>query len=181
MKILVINGHKYYWYSTGRLNRVLFEHIVNTLCNTHDVMTTIVEQGYRVEQEIEKYVWADAIIYQNPLNWFSVPWILKKYFDEVFKNGIFFKNNEKYGEGGLLNGKKYMFSLTCASAESEFSKSKGFYDLRSIDDIYISEHKMHEFCGMEKIDTFCAYNVMKDPQTERNKDKLKFHLNKYFK
>ncbi len=180
MNILVINGHKYYWYSTGRLNRILFEEIVNTLSENNNVKTTIIELGYEVDKEIEKYKWADAIVYQNPINWFSVPWLLKKYFDEVFKNGIFFTRSEKYGHGGLLHDKKYMFSLTCASKESDFTNSSGFFDMRTVDDLYISEHKMHQFCGMQKIDTFCVYDVMRNPQIERNKDRLRFHLNRFF-
>lgn len=180
MNVLVINGHKYYWYATGRLNRILFEEIVNSLSKEHQVKTTVVEQGYEVEKEIEKYKWADVVIYQNPINWFNVPWILKKYFDEVFKNGIFFNTNAKYGKGGLFCDKKYMFSLTTVSKEADFNDSNGFYDMRSVDDIFISEHKMHQFCGMKKIDTFCMYDVMQNPQIERNLDRLRFHLNKHF-
>ena len=91
MKILVINGHKYYWYSTGKLNGTLFEEIVTTLSQDHEVKSTVVEMGYSCEEEIEKYIWADAIIYQNPINWYSVPWILKKYYDEIFLKDIFLK------------------------------------------------------------------------------------------
>ena len=45
MKIVVINGYKYYWYSTGRLNMTLFEEITKTLSKNHEVKTTVVEQG----------------------------------------------------------------------------------------------------------------------------------------
>ena len=76
MNIFVINGHKYYWYSTGKLNNLLFEEIISTLKDTHNIRYTILEQGYKTEEEIEKYKWADIIIYQNPINCFSVPWIL---------------------------------------------------------------------------------------------------------
>lgn len=180
MNILVINGHKYYWYSTGRLNRLLFEEIVNTLSKNNEVKTTIVELGYEVDKEIEKYKWADVIIYQNPINWFGVPWILKKYFDEIFKKDIFFTSNSKYDSSGLFSNKRYMFSLTSVSKESDFTETDGFFDLRNIDDIYISQHKMHQFCGMKKMETFCAYDVMRNFHTERELDRLRFHLNKYF-
>ena len=77
MRIFVINGHKYYWYATGKLNCTLFREIVDTLMPHHEVKSTIVELGYSVEEEIEKYRWADIIIYQTPINWFSVPCLLK--------------------------------------------------------------------------------------------------------
>ena len=181
MKILIINGHKYYWYSTGKLNCTLFEEIVKTLSENHDIKTTVVEQGYTPEEEAEKYKWADAVIYQNPINWFSVPWILKKYFDEVFLNKIFYTPCKDYGKCGLLEGKKYMFSLTCAANEKDFSDTNSFFDMRSIDDIYIAQHKIHKFCAMEKIETFCIYNALHIKNIERELDRLRFHLNKYFK
>lgn len=179
MKIVVINGHKYYWYSTGRLNMTLFEEITKTLSKNHEVKTTVVEQGYCIDEEVEKYKWADAVIYQSPINWFGVPWALKKYFDEVFAAKIFFAPSEKYGEGGLMGDKRYMFSLTCSAKESDFNDSEGFFDIRSADNIFISLHKMHQFCGFKKIETFCTYNVVKDPQVERFISRLNFHLNKH--
>lgn len=179
MKIFVINGHKYYWYSTGKLNKTLFEEIVRVLSSRHEVKTTIIEQGYEVEKEIEKYLWADAVIYQNPVNWFSVPWLLKKYFDEVITKNIFYGPSEKYGYGGLLKGKKYMFSLTWNSTEDAFEETNGFYDMRAVDDIYLPLHKMHQFCAMEKIETYSAFDSVKHPDVERYLNKLRFHLNKY--
>ena len=181
MKILVINGHKYYWYATGRLNRILFEEIINTLADNHQIKSTIIEMGYSVEEEIEKYKWADAIIYQNPINWYSVPWILKKYYDEVFARKIFFDSSQQYGQGGLMKGKKYMYSLTCGAKESDFSQSNGFFDMRDVDDIFIAQHKMHQYCGMEKIQTFCLYNPTGTVDIEREINSRRFHLRKYFK
>ena len=179
MRIFVINGHKYYWYATGKLNCTLFREIVDTLMPHHEVKSTIVELGYCVEEEIEKYRWADIIIYQTPINWFSVPWLLKKYFDEVFLSKIFFDESVRYGEGGLFFDKKYMFSLTCAAKESDFNNTDGFFDVRGIDELFLPLHKMHQFCSMRKIETFCAYDVIKNPQIERLKDRLRYHLNKY--
>ncbi len=179
MKIFVINGHKYYWYSTGKLNQTLFEEIINTLSsNNHETKSTIVELGYSVEKEIEKYKWADIIIYQCPINWYSVPWTMKKYFDEVLLPNIFYKTCSDYGECGLFSDKKYMFSLTCAAKESDFNKSDGFFDMRSIDDLFLPLHKTHQYCGLKKLDTFCAYNVLREPNVERTLDRLRFHLNK---
>ena len=181
MKILVINGHKYYWYSTGKLNKTLFEAIIKELSDNNEIQTTVIEQGYEIEEEIEKYKWADTIIYQNPINWFSIPWIMKKYFDEVFVQKVFFEHCEKYGGCGLFKGKKYMFSLTCAANEKDFNSTNSFFDMRNVDEIYIAQHKMHKFCAMEKIETFCLYNALHIKNIEREIDRLRFHLNRYFK
>ena len=40
-----------------------------------------------LSSEIEKYLWADTVIYQMPGWWMGEPWILKKYIDDVFTIG----------------------------------------------------------------------------------------------
>ena len=178
MNILIVNGHKYYPYSEGRLNTTLFNEIVNTLKDMHNIQTTIVENGYTIEEEIEKYKTSDIIIYQTPVNWFSAPWILKKYYDEVFRHGVFYTASANYGEGGLFNEKMYMYSLTWNSPEESFFCGK-FYDGRSVDDILISLHKLHEYCGMKKIRTFSLHDVVKHPDIPEYITKIKEHLEKY--
>ena len=54
MRIFVINGDKYYWYATGKLNCTLYKEIIDTLRLHHEVKDTIVELGYSVEKEVEK-------------------------------------------------------------------------------------------------------------------------------
>ena len=63
-------------------------------------------------EEIEKFRGSDIVIYQMPIYWFSFPHFTKKYIDEVYLYNVFFTSSEKYGHGGLMKGKKYMFSLT---------------------------------------------------------------------
>lgn len=43
----------------------------------HDVQVTVVDDGYDIEAEVQKYLWADAVIYQMPGWWMGEPWILK--------------------------------------------------------------------------------------------------------
>ncbi len=178
MNIFVINGHKYYPFSEGRLNQTLFDEIVELAIQDNSVKTTIVENGYDINEEIEKYKWADIIIYQSPVNWFSVPWILKKYFDEIFLYGIFYAASEEYGQGGLMNGKKYMYSMTWNSALADFNKP-GFFDDRSDEDLILALHKFQEYCGFERIKSFFCHDVVKQPDIPVYLEKLKIHLNKY--
>lgn len=46
MKFLVINGHKYYPFAQGRLNKTLFDKIIEIITPNNEVQTTIVEYGY---------------------------------------------------------------------------------------------------------------------------------------
>src|SRR3546814_16306247 len=90
----------------------------------YDVWTTVLEQGYAIDEEVEKHLWADVIFLQTPVYWFGTPWIYKKYVDEVFTVGMlpgsFLESDgrsrsdpaRQYGTGGRLQGKQYMLSLT---------------------------------------------------------------------
>lgn len=179
MKILVINGHKYYSYAKGKLNQTLFDEIIKILSAQHEIKTTIVEHGYDLREERDKFLWADRIIFQSPVNWYSIPWILKKYIDDVYNYGVFFESADSYGRGGKLTDKKYMLSLTWSAPENSFENNKGFFDGRNSDDIFIPFHKTQEYCGMERIQTFALYDVLRIPDIETFKVNLTLHLNKY--
>lgn len=180
MKYLVINGHKYYPYSQGKLNKTLFDVIVEVLSeNGEDIKTTVVEDGYNVDNEIDKYNWADFVIYQTPMNWFSIPWSFKKYFDEVLQYGIFYTGSREYGRGGLMNGKKYMFSMTCNSPAYAFEDINEFYGGKSPDEVLLSLHKMHEFCSMNPIKSYFAFDAFHNADIPRFKKELRNHINTF--
>jgi len=179
MNILVINGHKYYSYSEGKLNMTMFEEIVRLVKPEHNVKTTIVEKGYDVREETDKFLWADLIIFQTPVNWYSAPWLLKKYIDEVYQYGIFYTGSEKYGSGGLLKGKKYMYSLTWGTPLEAFNDPQGFLEGKNVDDIYIAMHKLQEFCALEQLPTFSVYGVIKNPDIDKFKNDLAKHIKEH--
>lgn len=178
MNILVINGHKYYSYAEGKLNKTLFDEIIKILSPSNEIKTTIVEEGYDVSEEIDKFKWANLIIFQTPINWFSAPWLLKKYFDEIYAHGIFYTGSQEYGRGGLFRDKMYMYSLTWNSPCTAFEETGGFFDGRSIDDIIIALHKMQEFCAMKKLETFSVNDVVHNPNIPLYLECLNEHLHK---
>lgn len=180
MNIFVLNGHKYYPFAQGKLNRTLFDKIVSQLSENNEIKTTIVENGYNVAEEIEKFKWADVIIFQTPINWFSFPAIFKSYFDDVYRHGSFYGSSDAYGQGGMMKGKKYMYSLTWNSPEDSFEKFGGFYDGRGVDGVIIAMHKLQEYCGFEKISTFSCFDVVHNPDIQKYLSELEAHLHKYF-
>jgi len=179
MKIFVINGHKYYSFSQGKLNKTMFDEIVGILGQNNEIKTTIVEQGYDVEDEIGKFLWADIIIMQTPINWYSFPGIFKTYIDETYRYGVFYGPSENYGRGGLLNGKKYMYSLTWNTPSDAFNVKGGFFDNKSVDDVIIAMHKLQEYCDLQQIATFSVFDVVKNTNIPLFKEQLKNHLNEY--
>jgi NAD(P)H dehydrogenase (quinone) len=76
-------------------------------------------QAPEVAAEQAKLMWADAVIIQFPLWWFSVPAILKGWFDRVLAAGWAYRvadpahpgRNLRYGEG-VLKGKRSMLVVT---------------------------------------------------------------------
>ncbi|MDU5167949.1 MAG: NAD(P)H-dependent oxidoreductase, partial [Haemophilus parainfluenzae] len=47
----------------------------------------MIDAGYDIEAEIEKFLWMDAVIWQMLGWWMHEPWTVKKYIDEVLTAG----------------------------------------------------------------------------------------------
>ncbi|XP_014849391.1 PREDICTED: ribosyldihydronicotinamide dehydrogenase [quinone]-like [Poecilia mexicana] len=72
-----------------------------------------------ITKEQSKLTEADLVIFQFPMYWFSVPGILKGWFDRVLTNGFAFSQKKPYGLQ-TFKDKKVMLSVTTGSPESMF-------------------------------------------------------------
>ncbi|MCG8710404.1 NAD(P)H-dependent oxidoreductase [Brenneria sp. 4F2] len=189
--ILIIHAGKAFGHSAGKLNKTLTDTAVSTLQGRgHDVRVTWVDEGYDIEREIRNYLWADAIIYQMPGWWMDVPWILKKYVDEVFTAGhgslyasdgrTRADSSKKYGSGGLLQGKKYMLSLTWNAPLEAFTDPQQFFHGVGVDGVYLPFHKANEFIGLSPLPTFICNDVIKSPDVENDIARYRQHLANVF-
>lgn len=178
--ILIINGHQTYPHSQGELNETIFNRIVEKLSSKYQIKTTRVDDGYLVEEEQDKFQWADCIIYQTPIYWFSVPGKLKTYFDQVYKSGIFFKKGEQYGQGGLFKDKRYMFSTTWSAPEDQFATHAGFFEGKNVDEALFHLHRTQAYLGMRPFKSFAIHNVVKNPELPTYLSKLDDHLEEFF-
>lgn len=186
-KILLLNGSKSFSHSKGGLNSFLVQVAADTLvAKQHEVKITKIDSGYDVEDEVEKYLWADLIIYQMPGWWMGLPWIMKKYVDEVFTtgHGKLYANDgrskddpsQKYGSGGLLKGKKYMLSITWNTPLEGFMDKDQFFHGLGVDGVFLPFHKANQFLALESLKTFSCYDVMKNPQIDSDVLRYKTHL-----
>ena len=67
MNILLLNGGKAFGHSHGELNHTLHKKAKEVLTALgHNVKETVIDAGYDVEAEIEKFLWMDAVIWQMP-------------------------------------------------------------------------------------------------------------------
>lgn len=189
--VLIVNGMKKFAHSNGELNMTLHRAAVETLQGLgHSVKETIVDRGYEIEEEIEKYLWVDTVIYQQPGWWMGAPWILKKYIDDVFTagHGRLYENDgrtrsndaKKYGSGGLIQGKTYMLSVTWNAPEEAFTDPEQFFEGVGVDGVYLPFHKANQFLGMSPLPTFLCTDVMKRPDVENNLKRLDAHLTQVF-
>ncbi|MFT4096789.1 MAG: NAD(P)H-dependent oxidoreductase [Rhodoblastus sp.] len=64
-----------------------------------------------IKAEIDKLVWCDFLILQFPLWWFSVPAIMKGWFDRVLVNGVAYGAGKRYDTGGL-RGRRAMIATS---------------------------------------------------------------------
>lgn len=191
MNILLINGGQKFGHSAGQLNRTLHDIALAHLATLgHQVKETQIEEGYDINEEIEKFIWADTIIYQMPGWWMMMPWKVKKYMDEVYTygHGKLYENDgrtrhdpsKQYGSGGLLQGKQYMISMTWNAPIEAFNEFGNFFDGRGVDGVYFAFHKSQQFLGLSQLPTFMTNNVIKEPNIEKDIVEYKAHLTKVF-
>lgn len=84
--ILIINGGKKFGHSEGQLNDTLTKVAEDCLSRIgHDVEIVRADSQYNVNDEVQKILQADVIIWQMPGWWMGAPWTVKKYMDEVFR------------------------------------------------------------------------------------------------
>jgi len=121
-------------------------------------------QSLDIAAEQAKLLWADAVIFQFPLWWFSVPAILKGWFERVYANGFGYGVGEhselrwgdRYGEGTLA-GKRAMIVVTAGGWESHYSP-RGING--AIDDLLFPiQHGMLYYPGFDVLPPFVAYRV----------------------
>ncbi len=117
-----------------------------------------------VKAEQEKLLWADALILQFPLWWFSMPAILKGWVDRVYAFGFAYGVGEhsdthwgdRYGEGTLA-GKRAMLIVTTGGWEEHYS-ARGING--PIDDLLFPiNHGILYYPGFDVLPPFVAYKV----------------------
>ena len=189
--ILLINGAKTFAHSNGQLNDTLTELAQEVLSDLgHQVQVTRAESEYDAKAEVEKFLWADTVIYQMPGWWMGAPWTVKKYIDDVFTegHGSLYANDgrsrsaasKKYGSGGLIHDKNYMLSLTWNAPMDAFNDAEQFFHGVGVDGVYLPFHKANQFLGMQTLPTFIVNDVIKAPDVEAYMAQYRDHLTQVF-
>lgn len=189
--ILLINGAKTFAHSNGQLNDTLTQLAQEVLSGLgHQVQVTRADSEYDAKAEVEKFLWADTVIYQMPGWWMGAPWTVKKYIDDVFTegHGSLYANDgrsradasKKYGSGGLIHDKNYMLSLTWNAPMDAFNDAEQFFHGVGVDGVYLPFHKANQFLGMQTLPTFIVNDVIKAPEVDAYMAQYRDHLTQVF-
>ena len=121
-------------------------------------------QSVDITLEQEKLLWADAVILQFPLWWYSMPAILKGWVERVYAYGFAYGVGEhsdthwgdRFGEGTLA-GKRAMLVVTAGGWESHYA-ARGING--PIDDILFPiNHGILYYPGFDVLPPFVIYRT----------------------
>ncbi len=108
--------------------------------------------------EIQKLQAAHVVLFISPIWWFSVPAILKGWFDRVLAMGVAWDTAKIY-ENGLMRGKQAMLVMA-GGHPSEYYELKGRHGVSPKQMLNHINHGTLAFCGFNVQEPFVALNVM---------------------
>lgn len=193
-KIFIINGGQKFGHSGGRFNQTIAKETLEFFQKKEDfeVKSTDVNDEYNPAEEVEKFVWADVIIYHTPIWWFQLPHGFKEYIDVVFTeghaNGIYKSDGRSsinpainYGTGGMLHSKKYMVTTSWNAPKEAFTLPGEFFNETSVDNgALFGFHRMNAFTGMQPLESMHFHDVMKGANVESDLEAYRNHLTQLF-
>ena len=193
--VLLLNALlTYQGFSEGKLNKAFYDQAkAFFLSQNFKVLETKIEDGYNVEEEVEKHLQADIIVLQTPVNWENTPWIYKKYVDEIFTNAMFsqkFLNGDgrsetdstkQYGTGGKMYGKKFLLSATWNAPEESFNNPKNqLWKGKTADDALFNIGANYAFVGFEVLPGYYCYDVFHNKHIKEDLENYAKYLKKVF-
>ena len=193
-KIFIINGGQKFGHSGGRFNETISNETLNFFKNNtaFEIKTTNINDEYNPVAEVEKFVWADVIIYHTPIWWFQLPHGFKKYIDDVFTEGHdkgIYKSDGRtsenptinYGTGGMLHGRKYMLTTSWNAPKEAFTLPGEFFNQHSVDEgPLFGFHRMNAFTGMKPLESIHFHDIEKNANVESDIKLYQKHLTQLF-
>lgn len=117
-----------------------------------------------IQQELDKLLWADLLILNFPIYWFSVPAILKGWLDRVLVSGKCYGGMRFYDQGGLKD-KKVLLSLTLGGRPHMFGEGTVHGPLEDM--LRPIMRGTLAYTGMQVLQPFVAWHVPYISQEER--------------
>lgn len=109
-----------------------------------------------IQAEIDKLLWCDLLILQFPLWWYSVPAIMKGWFDRVFANGLMYGQFGRFDKGGM-KGKRAMVSTTTGCFPGMVEEGGVMGHLDAI--LWHLQYGTLAYVGFEVLEPFVTWSV----------------------
>lgn len=129
------------------------KHAVSNRCFSDDIAA-----------EIEKVLWCDLLILQFPLWWYSVPAIMKGWFDRVFVNGLMYGQLGRFNHGGM-KGKRAMISTTTGCFPGMVDEGGVMGHLDAV--LWHLQYGTLAYVGFDVIEPFVTWSVRYEEQDQR--------------
>jgi len=117
-----------------------------------------------VKAEQDKVAWADLVIFQFPIWWFSMPAILKGWVDRVLSRGFAYSAGRKY-ESGHFKGKRAMLCITTGTAGTLYEPAGIDGDLHHV--LWPIHNGILAYTGFTVLPPFPAWAPAKASEQER--------------
>jgi NAD(P)H dehydrogenase (quinone) len=132
-------------------------------------MHAVEKEGFNeiLKAEMEKVREADFILFQFPLWWFSVPAVLKGWFDKVFAMNFAYGGGKIY-DTGYFKGKKAMLSVTTGGPEILYTKDGLNGEMNML--LYPINHGILYFTGITPLEPHIVYSPVRLSDEERKKE-----------
>jgi NAD(P)H dehydrogenase (quinone) len=118
----------------------------------------------QLQGEMNKVLWADLLMFQFPLWWFSLPAILKGWVDRVFAMGFAYSDEKRF-ETGVFRGKRAMLALTTGGLPSRYDADGQYGKIDAM--IRHIQFGMFHFVGMDVLPPFVAYGAARVTAEQR--------------
>ena len=124
-----------------------------------------------LESEFAKLQWCDLLILQFPLWWFSVPAILKGWFDRDLAMGRAYGGG-RWFEQGVFAGKRAFLSLTTGGVASSYEADGLHGDINQI--LYPLNHGVLRFIGFDVLPPFLVWSPVRLDEEARRHELLRY-------
>ncbi|RSX55935.1 NAD(P)H dehydrogenase [Bifidobacterium dolichotidis] len=167
--ILVVVGHTYPQQSIA--NRMIVKELVRQYpdAQVDDLYTLYPDFSIDVAAEQSKIEWADLIILQSPMFWYSVPSIVNRWFEEVFSAGWAYETT-----GHVLDGKKVIFSMTVGGPVEAYTDETtvGITE----DQVIAPMRSSFTYCNMDWLGSVVTYDMPQPADSEAMKEAIHAHV-----
>lgn len=181
-RILIINGSRKSGASADLINDRLCAGAYAFLQDLDlEAVVTDIRDGYDLNEEILKFLWCDAVIWQFPIGCTGEPWPVKKYLEELLQAGAaeFLKSSDVHAQNAAfsrLAGKSFFISGVFHAKFCPFDEQRKDENSSYMRNLLFHLYNACACLGMEALPEFSCNETSKADEAEQCIESFKAHL-----